>query len=173
MELFFHRFSNPSSQKNKVPHLAFFWVLGLVLGVLSCRFIPRSFSGFMLEASSVSPSFPGSVLCAVVPVLISWFAYRFCSYFLLFPVVFLSAFILAFYSVAMLAAFGAGGWLVHLLYFFSIIVRALVCWVCWILLLSKEAHYRFFLFPVILLICTLIGIIDYVWVSPFLQKILF
>lgn len=173
MDLFFHRFPDRSFGRKPLQYLAFCWISGLVLGALCYCSIQESVNPFSADSLFVPASAPGSVFAAVFPLVFSWFAFHHCCNLLMFPIVFLFAFIQAFCSMGFLFIFGSAGWLICLLYFFSSIVTTPIYWLCWTSFLDTEHHSRFFSFPAMLLVCGLVGYYDYSRISPFLLKILF
>ena len=172
MDLFFPSDFCFSPRRNILIHLAFFWISGCIFGVF-CYSINRSaFSDLIRQAVFSSPSPFAAVMTSVLPVAVFATA-LFCGCFwVLYPTVFLCALIRSILGVAVVLAFPGGGWLVCFLFLFASFARTFLLWFCLFSTISESGRTGAARFVFVALTFVLIGIIDSLYVSPFLQNIL-
>lgn len=99
--------------------LAFFWLLGLVLGAFVPLFAGESILSLMRSAASTPVSIVSLLSTALLPFLCSAIAISASAPALLLCICFLKAFCFSAVSVLVFYAFGSAGWLVRCLILFS------------------------------------------------------
>lgn len=172
MDLFFPAFPRRSPLRNKFCILGSFWVAGLVVGICIFGSLTEFDCGF-LRQTIVSPvSVIGVFTAVLLPVISTIFAAFTSSFWLLYPIAFLTAFSHSFWGISILSTCGSGGWLLLFLFFFSSIISIPVLWVCWIELLRRGKDLSIGFLCFIMSISALSGAIDFWMVSPFLRDVL-
>lgn len=164
----------------KLPHLsrrmmflllAFFWCLGLILGVCSSGMAGEPLLSLMRTAASGRVSIFGLLTAILLPFLLSALAVFLNQFWLFLPIAFGKAFLLSFTGYGVFAAFGSAGWLIRLLLMFSDCCSApLLLW----LWMHCVAGSRKPLFSVSgpALLALAIGSVDFYVVSPFLAMLI-
>ena len=111
--------------------LIFFWLMGLLTGLVIANHPSVSFSCWDQRFSFNITA--GSLLVSVfAPVMISYVFVRFLNYKLIFLLAFLKAFSYSFLSLCMIYVFGNAGWIVWFLLFSSDSVLVILLMFFWI-----------------------------------------
>lgn len=170
-----HRESTPfvvfQNRKLSTIILAFCWFAGLLTGCFFADHAGIFHYSMMRRAVSGSVSIAGLVV-VVLPFLFSAFAVYLSKTWLFLPFCFLKAFQFAYIAGLVGVSFGSAGWLIRLLLFFTDgweILLLLWIWLRWISGGARQA-IREITFCGIL--CSVIWIIDYFVVSPFLGMLI-
>lgn len=99
--------------------LAFFWIAGLVCGILTtCRFADAPFASLMRGVPLGPVSIVGVLCVTALPFLLSVFAVSISQPWLLLPIFFGKAFLFAFVSFGVVRSWCYAGWLVQALLMF-------------------------------------------------------
>lgn len=172
MDLFFPSDFCFSPRRRALVCLAFFWFSGCFIGAVCYSFNSSVFSGLIRQAVFSTPSPAAAVMTSVLPVLLSSAAFFSGCFWVLYPVVFLCAFLRFLLGVAACLAFPSGGWLVCILFLYGSFARTFLLWFGLFSTVSQPGRagaVRLFSYY---LICVFIGLFDSLFVSPFLQNIL-
>ena len=151
--------------------LAFFVVLGLLLGITSGRV-----SGTSCISLMHSYDFPAvsivSLIIAILPFLICAFAVCCVHRYMLFAVVFVKAFFFGFSGICCFTAFHGAGWLIFSLLFFSdICLLPMLFWFAYQCLDNGLRRIKRDIF-----LCTMaalaVGGLNFYIISPFLAELI-
>jgi hypothetical protein len=149
-----------------------FFLLGIVFGTYLCGIADYSLSSWVYTAGMPRISFWGLCVVLLIPLFVSFAAFYFDVPILILPIAFFKAFIFGFCSSIIVFAYGDAGWLVRFLLLFSDSAMLIVlCWY-WLTHLNGE---RFRLKQdtfLCLCIALAIGIMDYMYISPFTASLL-
>ena len=151
--------------------LACAWFIGLISGVLFSMSASGAFVSTLRTAPSSCVSFFGLLSAILLPLLSSAAAVYFSTPVLLFPTVFMKAFLVAWLGLGILAAFGSAGWLIRMLLMFSEILSLPLLWWYWQRILSGQRD-RGLCTLIALLFALGIGCADYYLIAPFLVDLL-
>ena len=166
-----HSFEYPKRNQNHWI-LAFFWIAGLVTGILCAYAAGPSFLTMMRGTLFGPVSIVSLLYTALLPFLLSAAAVSLSAEFLIFPVVFLKGLSFTFVSMGTVFAFGCSGWLIRILISFADLLSVpLLLWF-WLRSVSKIRRSvtteAIFMTAILLLIAS----IDYRVVSPFLADLI-
>lgn len=154
--------------KSAVPLLAFFWCVGLPLGMRTALRSDGLIAVFQC-AVQVVPSPVGLLTASVAPFLLCGFAVYLSEPWLLLIISGVKAFNFGYCACGTILAFGQGSWLVRFLFLFS------DCCLIPLLLLYCVRHIRSrtadWELRACLIIAVLIAFFDYWVISPFLVSI--
>ena len=158
-------------RKRNIFFLAFVWLSGLVSGVGFSNLAGDSFLSMMRGAAVSSVSIVSLLSISLLPFLISAFSVYMHSFGLLAGLCFIKGCLFAFISMGVFTAFGSGGWLIRILMMFSDLCCLLPLWLCWLRILSGSFQGSFR--PVVRGGLMAVGIVcfDYLYVLPFLAKL--
>lgn len=172
MGLFLEGFRKPSFSKDPVCYLAFDWLIGLVLGVVTSFYAMDSMPALIDSIFRNSHSGLGLLVSVWVWVALVTFTFRYFGSWALGTLVFLKAFLYAFFCCGVWLTFGASGWLLQILLVFS---DTCMLPVLWFYILRCAGHHQpeYFLSTLFTAsVASLIASIHYSVISPFLSKIL-
>ena len=161
---FFRKYSNVL--------LAFSFAVGFVFGVCVANRVDIDLLTFIQMASSHKASLPALLFVTTTPLLASCMAVYTDRQWILYIVSLLDAFSWSFCSYLVLIAYGAAGWLIHILILFSSnFLNILLCWFSLHYISgAKKCLIRNGIFAVLLSI--IICCIDYCFVSPCLVNLI-
>lgn len=164
MARFFHRqFSNGSCRASAWV-LAFFFLWGLLCGVIACRGCGPEFAALMRGLPFGTVSIVGLILCLLFPFLLS-FASWVLDPALLFPICFCRAFLFGFVHFSLSFFHGSGGWLLHWLVLFSDSLSLPLLYCFWYRrLLNRQLSIRHGF--VLMALVTVIGTVDFYLIEP-------
>ena len=151
--------------------LAFFVILGLLLGVTSGRVSGTSYISLMRSHDFAAVSIV-SLIIAFLPFLISALAVCCVHRYMLYAVVIVKAFFFGFSWICCFTAFHGAGWLIFSLLFFSdICLLPMLCWFAYQCLESGMRRIKRNI-----LLCTMasftVGGLDFYIISPFLAELI-
>lgn len=152
--------------------LAFFWLTGLVSGILVCLSAGDSFVSWMRSTVYWSVSIVGLLFVTIFPFLISAFAVFISRPGLLLPICFCKAFLFSLVSMGTVQAFGSAGWLIRCLLLFSDCVSVPLLYWYWLRFLPGTRTFCGWETVAILALGALIGSVDYRIISPFLVHLI-
>lgn len=138
MARFLHHSDSFTLRKWPAFLLAFSWLLGLGCGGLVFRSADESIVSLMRMAVLKPVSIVGLLSCTLLPFLFTAFAVYVSLPALLLLIGFSKAFLYAYVSCAVLAAFGSAGWLVRGFLMFSDTIGAVLLYSCWMRSLSRR-----------------------------------
>lgn len=158
--------------KESTFHLACAWILGLISGVFFSLYAGGALLSSMRAAVLSRVSIVPLLSAMTLPLLFSAFAVYISQPRLLIPIAFCKAFLFSYLSLALFAAFGSAGWLIHLLFMFGDILMLPVLWSFWLRSLSGGRSSALRCTVPVLIIAVIIGCTEYRFISPFLAKVL-
>lgn len=172
MRFSFFSYTPRSWRKAGIILLAFFWTLGLFLGIYSSFPMEDSFFRLMRAAAGCRVSIVGLFAVLILPFLFSAFAVYFSQPWLLLLICFLKAYCFGFCCFLTQISFGSAGWLLRLLLLFSdCCILPVLCWF-WIRHISGEKRALWQDLAVCAAASLLIGGVDYCVISPFLATLI-
>lgn len=152
----------PSSRRRSyLFFLAFFWLLGLYSGFLLQLWTDDSFFSLMYRVQRCRVSIVGCAGVLLLPFLFSAFAVYLHQAWLLVPVVYGKALLLACAVLSVHSIYPAGSWLAAPLLLFGSFFGGCVLWVYW--LRPSAGHSGAYI-----AVLALLGSVDYFIISPFL-----
>jgi len=154
----------------KAALLAVFWLSGLLAGALLLS--QTSISSLMCSGYYPRISIISLILALVIPFLISYILLRFLPFYFIFLFAFLKAFSFIYCYGAFMIHYGDAGWLISGMVLFSdffLVVSLLMQW--YNFATGKKCDLQSSML-VHFLSLTLIGLFDYIVVSPFLAMLL-
>jgi len=158
-----HQFS-AFSCRGSAWFLAFFFLCGLMCGVIACFGCGPEYSSLMRSCSRNTVSIVGLILSLMLPFLISYSCWVLNPLFL-FPVCFCRAFLFGFVHFGLCTFCGDGGWLIRWMVCFSDCFSLPFLYFFWYRCLAGRGISQLCRFtPAGLLI--LIGILDFYLISP-------
>ena len=143
------------------------FLLGIAVGASLSALVQNSLFTWICSASFGQASFLGLAVVLTGPLLVSFLAFYFTVPILILPIAFMKAVIFGFCGCCILFAYGDAGWLVRLLLLFS--DSTMLTALCWYWLKHLDGT-RFGLKQntlLCLLSALIIGITDYMYISPF------
>ena len=149
--------------------LAFFWCVGLCVGVSLAFCSPDSISSLLHLAVLQKLSIVNIIAILLLPHFVTFLFLILSAPYGVLLIAFLKAAGLSYLLIGVLTAFGSAGWLISMLLLFSDLLSAVFLIRIWFAVLQKRARCFDFLFSGVFLI--LIGIIDCYIVSPFLATL--
>ena len=158
-------------RKRYIVYLAFIWIFGLIFGVNLSFAAGPDFLSLMRGASGCSVSIVCLLSVSLLPFLFSAVAVYIRSMPFLAVLCFIKGFLFAFVSAGIFTAFKSAGWLVRILMMFSDLGCLVPLWWCWISCVSGRCRNS--VYPVLQssLLALCIISLDYVYVSPLLEKL--
>ena len=153
----------------RVIFLAFFWLLGISLGISVANVASCQFSSLMCTLFCQRVSIVRMLIIHTFPLLLSAVLMHFSAYFLLLLFAFVKAFCYAFSSYSIYLYFGSAGWLLQPLLMFSGSSVAVVLLFYWFRMLPSRIITRDICICCIITVCFVC--IDYFLVSPFLESL--
>lgn len=162
------------SQCRKLPVvLALLWTAGLLFGVLCASLgsgVPFLIARTVVRSHEVS--FIWLILIRLFPLAISLHSVFECRSVVLIPAVFIRAVVFSYTGTCVLTALGSSAWLIYWLLFFADILIVTIHWFVWICAFrEKECFSRWNPICAAAAI-VLITIFDYLFVVPFLMKLI-
>lgn len=149
--------------------LLFLWLLGILSGCCWVQRVPDSYFSLMRTLVQTRASIVGAILILFLPLVISAFALAHSKYWILYPLVFLKAFMFGFSAGCVMLAFGNAGWLVRWLLLFSdSFMNVCLLWF-WFKGGSCDNISRELVHAV--LFASIVFCLDYCAVSPFLRML--
>ncbi len=152
--------------------LAFFSILGSVLGVFTAHSTSTYYFYLMRTAVTCHVSIVGLFFVMLLPFVITAFAVWISMPLLLLPVSFFSSFSFSLIVCYVVSAFGSAGWLVCSMFLFTSASTQL----CLYWLSIRHLHGSSNLVTVDFLVCIVfllaISMIDYLFVAPFLVQLI-
>ena len=151
--------------------LAFFWITGVLSGILISHSAGSYVSTLMRSYLYGSVSIIRLVLVLYLPFLLSAIAVSFSGCWMLFPIAFMKGFLFSLIAMGIFRVYGCAGWLMHwFLCFSDLMLMPLLFWY-WIRLLdaAPSAALREGVFLLAPVFC--IGSIDYCLVLPFFAEL--
>lgn len=151
--------------------LSFFWLLGLVFGIIISSSAGDSVTSMMLTASESRMSIV-SLLFVVLPFLFAALAAYFSKHWLLPAICFCRAFLFGFSAHTLSLCYGASAWIVQFfLMFTDFFVLPLYFWFCLKHICCRGVLFKRDLFACIA-ISVLVWIIDFCFISPYLAMLI-
>lgn len=151
---------------------AFLWVGGMILGAVLSLSADTLLVSTMHAAVHSSMSISGLLISILLPLFLTALTVSISQPMLLFPIVFLKAFLYSYIRVGLLVSFDVAGWLLQMLLMFSETLTLPLLWYCWLRAASDDRRAAFRC----ALICTFfavgIGCFDYAFVVPFLARLI-
>ena len=148
------------------------FLLGIVAGAGIATQVRSSLYVWIYSAGCSGVSFLGLAVVLLLPLLVSFSAFYFDAPILVLPIVFLKASVFSFCSCCVLFAYGDAGWLVRLLMLFSdSVMLGVLCWY-WLQHLDCKRFELKQNTILCLLVAVMIGITDYMYISPFTAMLL-
>ncbi len=140
------------------------WSIGLCLGIWIGQEVSYPLSGYLSLACS-RPASP-VVVASVLPLILIWLSVWRTSPGLIFPVLFMKAFLDGILLIAVSRAFGTASWLLAPMLLFSDRISTFILLFASAKYLTGDlvSHHRWFFLCFVVLICVLL--IDYLCVSP-------
>lgn len=172
MARFLHQDSEYPKRSQNHWILAFFWISGLISGILSAYAAGPSFLLLMRRTVFGSVSIVSLLCASFLPFLLSASAVFFSAEMLIFPIALVKGFLFSFVSMGAVLAFGFSGWFLRILICFADLMS--VPLLLWFWLHSVNAEGRrvtsegIFMAAFLLLIAS----IDYRVISPFLADLI-
>ena len=172
MARFLHQVSvSPKASRNHWI-LAFFWIVGLLTGILAVYLSGPSLSLLMRRTLDCSVSIARLLSAAFLPFILSALAVFLLARSLIFPIAFAKGFCVGYVSLGIVYTFGLSGLLFcYLLCFTDLLVLPLL-WLFWLQCLNESKISVFGVFLTISVLVFLIGSIDYRLISPFLADLI-
>ena len=132
MARFLHSVCSFCTRKRDKLVLAFFWVLGLLVGDFVFRYGRSTLLSLMSLAVTSRPSFLGLLVSSFIPFLFSAYAVYIGFPWLLHGICFFKAAALGYLAKGIFTAFGSVGWLIRWLFLFTDIISSAVlyCYCC-------------------------------------------
>lgn len=151
--------------------LVSFWVAGMALGCLFGHWEQEPLCRLIRQTVLIKPSLIGSCCAAILPVMLSCFVVSIGEPWLLLFISAFKAFSFSLCAWGVCLAFGQSSWLVLFLFLFSDICIIPVLYFFWLTALRNQdnSHLLDALFVFFALI---VGLLDYLFVGPFLASIL-
>ena len=172
MAQFLHRDSLQILRKGSTFFLAFFWLSGLICGILVFLSAGNSLIPLMRSALSAPVSIVGLLCVSMLPFLLSVFAVFVSNPRLILLVSFGKAFFFSLVSLGVIQAFGSAGWFVRWLLLFSDSVSLPLLYWYWCRYISGSREFCGWETCGVLSLGLLIGSVDYCLVSPFLALLI-
>ena len=148
---------------------AFFWITGFLLGILFFRYCGLDFSQVFYSGFSYSASLAALLWVGFFPLFLSWLCFHFNLIYLGSLAMFAFSFLDGYFGYAVWELFGNFGWLASLILMFSSEFSALIVWFFWI----SSLHHRRGTFMVSCISCVGVFLVDWFYVTPFAESILF
>lgn len=147
-------------------------MLGFFIGAYISRMVPNSFLNLIYTNGDRAVSLWSLAVVLLLPLLISFVAFYFRIPILILLIGFLKAITFSFCSCGILYAYGDAGWLLRFLLLFS--DSTMLFLLCWYWLRHLEGNRLRLAQDTVLCIfgAILIGIIDYMYISPFTAMLL-
>lgn len=158
-------------RKTTLAILAFFWTLGLMLGILCSGVAGDTLTPLMRTAVSRCVSFSGLLTAVLLPFLLSMLALYLHKPWLFVPIAFLKAFLFSYTGFGVMVAFDSAGWLVRLLLMFSDCCTMPILFWFWAAQINGCRKCLLSIATPILLAAA-IGSFDFYVVSPFLATLI-
>lgn len=152
--------------------LALFWLGGFLCGVLTSLKWEGVVSSLIGSAFAESISMVVLVLVTFFPFLISAFAVSASCPVLILPISFCKAFLFSFVSFGFWRFYGSAGWMVHLLLMFPNLVAMPSLYYFWQRHISGEQGVQRWELIGALMLCVLLGSIEYCILSPLLGRLI-
>ena len=151
----------------RVCFLAFLWISAMLAGVFVCS-VDSKIHSLMLVAPSCSLSIVGVLIITILPLAISIAGLYTKKFAILYIIYIIKSFSSGYLLFAIARVYGSAGWIVHLLLLFSENVTSFL--ILWITFRHVKGRSKtFFLDALICITISIaIGIIDYLFVAPFL-----
>ena len=167
----FGKFSSLVQRKLRLLFVSFF-VLGIVFGICLSGMVHNSLHSSVYTAGRADISFWGLCVVLLMPLLASLVPFYFNIPILVLPIAFFKAFIFGFCSCCIAFAYGDAGWLVRSLLLFSDSTMLIV--LCWYWLTHLDGNRFRLKQDTFLCLCValVIGITDYMYISPFAALLL-
>lgn len=171
MVCFFRACNCANGRRTLVGFLAFAWASGLVLGLITAYFADPAFFVLLDRAAVCSVSTGGYVISLFLPVLLTAVTVLGSCRWLLIPLAFVKAFLLALLSCGTVVAYGSGGWLIAVLLLFSdYLCSAALIWI-WLHLI-RGYHVSALRSFAVLVVFLAAGFLNFRYISPFLANLL-
>lgn len=145
--------------------LAFFWLSGALFGVRFAYCI-EDLPNLVFSVTQQKPTLWNAVWSCCYPVLLTAFAARYSKAFVL-GIVFFCSFRFAFSALAVLLTYGAGGWLVQLLFLSSDYLLIPWYYILWLRIFMNQGHLNSWL-AFCFFLSVLAGLLQFRIISPFL-----
>ncbi len=153
--------------------LALCWHLGLLAGVLAAAQMDPELLSLMRRALSSPVSIVGLLAVLLIPFLFSAFAVLMNTPWIVLGICFAKAYSFGFVSMAVCQAFGNAGWLIRWMLLFSSVMTAPVLFWFWLRQISGNNGSLWIDFLLCAVLVLFLGILDYRFVAPFLQELVF
>lgn len=172
MSAFFHDGFSLIWRKGYRIFLAFFWVAGLLCGIVTCCYWGDYFLSMMHRLSAAPVSIVGLFCTAALPFLLSALAVMISQCWLLMILGFGKAFLFSLISFGILKTWSSSGWLLQLLLmsggWMHMMLHYLFCLRC----VFWDRKVSFACFFVLFSLLLLISSMDFCVISPFLARII-
>lgn len=170
---FKHSFSNhPSFCRRSVFVLAISWLVSIVSGILLAATFPVSLFSLMRTSLSGRVSIVGAFAVLIFPLFSSAVAIRFNRLRFIYLIATLKGICFGFSIFILLKLFGSAAWLVRWLILFSDACMSIPLFSFWIRHLRHPHNGLRNDFICCLVLCILIGVVDYYVISPFTVALL-
>lgn len=152
--------------------LAFCWIVGLVVGAYVAQSEAETVIDLVRRSVQCEMTISGVMSVCVLPFLLSAFAVLICEPWLLLFISTLKAFRFSFCAWGVCLAFGQSSWLVLFLFLFSDICLIPLLVFFWIRNIRGHANLRLFEIVGFLIAAVSVGLVDYLFISPFLASLM-
>ena len=166
-----YRDQTPDSRKYAAIFLAFFWICGLLFGLILYFSAGDITASLMRSAFFSSVSIVNLLISCLLPFLFSAYAVYLEKPGLFALIIFWKACFLMFFSMGTLEAFGSGGWLVRALLMFSDICTTGVLYLYWSIHIFSGRKHSCRGLPGCILAVLLINGFDFYYIAPVLARI--
>ena len=147
-------------------------VSGIFLGAKLAYATSTTVNDLARTVGNGTLTFGGMIAVLLVPLMLSLFVFRLRIPLLILPIAFLKSAAFAFSCCCVMLSYGDSGWLIRFFLLFS--DSAMYVVLCWYWLSHLDGnHHRIKQNTIIcFLLATVIGIVDYIYVSPFLAMLI-
>lgn len=167
MPSFLHERQSLFWRKSNRSLLAFFWIIGLVLGIIFGWFTNVSRISLMRRLSASSVSIVGLLCVTALPFLLSAFVFFISQPWMLMPICFVKAFLFSYVSLTVFQEWYSAGWLIWSLLLFSDCTTAPLLYLFWLRWISGEREISKTELFCVLSVVILISCVDFCIISPF------
>ena len=163
--------SDPAYSK-RVIVLALCWIFGLLFGLFFVSSAGENASDIIVLLSHQKASFLGLAAITLTPLIVSFAAIKYKKIYFLFPICFLKAFAYSSCLMSICVCFGSAAWLIRALLLFSDSCAViLLLWFCCRGLTCGKVVIKQDI-AVCSLVTAAVCTIDYLFVSPYLAKLM-